>query len=232
MALTFTTAQAALLRSANIKARLFTTWYMDTGTYFYCDDVYDMAYDGNVYIGANAIASAGDIKTGSGGMTAESVTLSIDGARLNEAGMDDPAELFQMILGLPLANRRVDLSLGLGYPDDQEVTLMIPLYQGKINSARLVEQAMTFGDPSASQTQSTLEIVLDSWAARYNWVAGRTRTHEDQHEIDPDDDFFSFVNDNLRAESTLYWGKKSPEGVNTTQSTQQIVQTYGTTSFR
>lgn len=232
MALTFTTAQAALLRSANIKARLFTTWYMDTGTYFYCDDVYDMTYDGDVYIGANAIASAGDIKTGSGGMTAESVTLSIDGARLNEAGMDDPAELFQSILGLPLANRRVDINLGLGYPDDQEVTLMVPLYRGKINSARLVEESMTFGDLSSAQTRSILEIVLDSYAARYGWVVGRTRTHEDQHAIDPDDDFFSFVNDNVRAESTLYWGKKTPEGINTPQTNQQIVQSYADNFFR
>ncbi len=210
MALTFTEEQATLLRSANIKARLFTTWYMDSGTYFYCDDVFDMTYDGDVYVGANAIASAGDIRSGNGGATSESVTLTIDGARLNDAGVDDPAELFQAILGLPLANRRVDLSLGLGYPDDQEVTLMIPLYRGKINSARLIDDPVPFGDSAGSQTKSSLEIVLDSYAARYNWVVGRTRTHEDQLEIDPEDDFFSFVSDNLRAESTLYWGKKNP----------------------
>ncbi len=218
MARQLTTEQRTLLRSGNIKARLFTTWWMDDATYRYCDDTFDMEFGGDTWVGANALASASDIRSGAGGFAAESVTLILDGTRLFNSGFSDPAAFFQMIMALPLANRRVDLELALGWPDQQEVLFLAPLYSGKINHTRLVDPGMAFGDPSADQTQSSLEIVLDSLAARYRWVNGRMRTHEDQLNIDPEDHFFSYVSDNIRAESTLYWGKKTPEGALAIQS--------------
>lgn len=211
MARTFTTEQQALLRSSHIQARLLTTWYMDDGEYRFCDDVYDLTYNGYTWIGANAIAECTDIKANSQGFAAESVTISIDGTRLYEAGVSDPAEFFQLIFGLALTNRRVDIELGLMGSDDVNPTLVIPLYAGKINYPRLVDPQMALGGTDSPHPR--LEIVLDSLAARYQWVTGRTRSHEDQLEIDPTDQFYSFVFDNLRAEQTIYWGKKAPEGI-------------------
>lgn len=213
MARTFTTEQRALLRAPELKVRLLTTWWMDAGEYRFCDDVQDIMWDGETYIGANALAAATDVKSASNGWAAESVTVTIDGTRLSQAGMSDPAAFFQTILALPLANRRVDISVGLMTPADENPVMVIPIYAGKINNPKLIDPAKTFGAADGSTTQTKLEITLDSLAARYQWITGRTRSHEDQLEIDPTDMFFSFVQDNVRSESTLYWGKKAPEGI-------------------
>jgi hypothetical protein len=209
MARNFSSDQQALLRSDALSIRLLTTWTMDGGTYYYCDDVRDLTYGGNTYIGANALASATDIKSAANSFAAESVTITIDGTRLFEAGVTDPGIFFQSILSLPLANRRVDIALGIMGPADENPVLVIPMYAGKINNAKIIDPARNIADVGNPQ-QSKLEIVLDSLAARYKWIVGRTRTHEDQLEIDPTDQFFAFVHANLQNESTLYWGKKAP----------------------
>lgn len=214
MARTLNDDQRALLRAPNIKARLLTTWWMDDGTYRFTDDVNDIVFGSDTWIGASAIASAADIKSASAGWAAESVTLTIDGTRLGQSGFTDPAAFFREILTIPLANRRVDIDLGLAYEDSQVITLVCPLYAGKINNAKVTDPRMDFGPgSSSSRPASKLEIQLDSLAARYNWVVGRTRSHNDQLNIDPTDYFFSFVQENVLNEATLYWGKKAPDGV-------------------
>lgn len=212
MARTFTEAQKELLRSSALQARLMTTWWLDDATYRFSDDVYDFTYGGNTWIGANALASATDIKANQSGWAAESVTLTVDGTRLYQAGFTDPAGLFRTIIDLPLTNRRVDIELGLMAIGEVNPTLVIPLYAGKINYPRIVDPPKNFERPGEA-THSKMEFVLDSLAMRYQWVVGRTRSHEDQLEIDPTDQFFSFVHDNIRNEQTLYWGKKDPDGI-------------------
>lgn len=212
MARNFSDDQRALLRSDVIRARLLTTWYMDGGTFFYCDDTQDLVWNSNTFIGANALASATEIRSASAGWAAESVTITVDGTRLGEAGMTDPAIFFAAIFALDLSNRRVDIDLALMGEADENPVLVFPLYAGKINNAKLTDPARQVTDIGTAQ-QSKLEIVLDSLAARYQWIVGRTRTHEDQLEIDPTDLFFSYVHDNMQNEQTLYWGKKAPTGI-------------------
>lgn len=225
MARNFTTEERELLRSDSLQARLLTTWWMDSGTYRFCDDVFNLDYGGFTWIGANALFAATDIKATSG-WAAESVTITIDGQRLFQAGAD-PASFFQNILAADLHNRRVDIELGLMPMNVQNPVLVIPLYSGKINHPRLVDPKRDLS--GASEGASRLDIVLDSLALRYQWVVGRTRSHEDQLEIDPTDHFFSFVSDNLRAEQNLYWGKKAPDGINAGRDAVQgaLNQFYG-----
>lgn len=212
MARNFSDDQRALLRSSVLRARLLTTWYMDGGTFYYCDDTQDLTWNSNLFIGANALASATEIRSAASGWAAESVTITVDGTRLGEAGMTDPAIFFAAIFALDLSNRRVDIDLALMGETDENPVLVFPLYAGKINNAKLVDPNRAVTDIGVAQ-QSKLEIVLDSLAARYQWIVGRTRTHEDQLEIDPTDMFFSFVHDNMQNEQTLYWGKKAPAGI-------------------
>lgn len=212
MARNLTTAQRTMLRSGSIKARLLTTWYMDGGTYRYCDDVQDLTDGTNTWIGANAIASAADVKSGSG-FSSEQLDIIIDGTRIYASGAD-PAAFFQAILDLPLVNRRVDFALGIAYPDDTVLGLVLPLYAGKISNVKLVDPQMTLEQLAAQGYQfppSKLIITLDSLSVRYQWVSGRTRDHQDQLAIDPTDMFFSFVQNNLD-QGTLYWGKATPNG--------------------
>jgi len=207
MALTLTSDQRTLLRSSNLKLRLLSTWYMDSETARFCDDIDDLTINGNTWIGANALASATEIKSGNSGMAAEPVKLIIDGTRLLASGFTDPAGFFRAILDEPLSNRLVDLDIAVGYSDAEAYILQLPLFAGKINNARLVDSATQLG--SQEESQPKLEMTLDSLAMRYSWITGRIRSHQDQLEIDPTDNFFSHTHNNIRNEQLLFWGKKT-----------------------
>lgn len=88
------------------------------------------------------------------------------------------------------------------------MNLIVPMAALKINNARLIDEDMSFESPD-QPVVARLEIVMDSLAARYSRAPFRTRSHEDQLEIDPTDLFYSFTVDSQNTEKTLYWGKKS-----------------------
>jgi hypothetical protein len=212
MARDFTAPQRALLRSADIKVRLLSTWWLDDATYRFCDDVEDLTDGTYTWIGASALFSATDIRSGAN-MAAEPVTLTVDGTRLHQSGFTDPAGLFREVVGYLKPNRRVDLAVGAMYPDQQQVQLVLENYAGKINNAKIVDPKVELNDLTSSSAQRpmpTLTVTLDSLALRYQWSTGRTRSHNDQLEIDPADMFYSFVSDSIRNEGILYWGKKAP----------------------
>lgn len=212
MARILTAPQRALLRSPSVAARALITFHMDSGDYLYCDDVNDITDGTSTWIGASALAACSDIRSSSG-FSAEQVTITLDGTRMQESGFPDPAAFFQIVLGLPLHNRRVDLAYGLGYPESNTILLVLPAYAGKINNAKVVAPAINFDSlPGGSdQTpQQNLQIILDSLTVRYTWITGRTRSNADQQEIAPGDTFFQYVGDAVLNESTLYWGKKNP----------------------
>lgn len=213
MARTFTTPEKALLRAPAIKGRLLTDWYLDSGTFHFCDDVEDLTDGVTTWVGASILGVVSDIKSAAQ-FAAESVTLQVDGTRLNISGFTDPADLFRGILALPLHQRRVDFSWGLMYPDVQDITLKIPIYAGKINNVKMTYPQVTFDTSGIAQpSPGVLTVTLDSLAARYSRVTGRTRSHSDQLEIDPTDTFFEFVvaSDN---DKTLFWGKSNPNNSN------------------
>lgn len=219
MARDLTPPQRALLRSDRLRVNLLSTWYMDEGTFRYSDSVDDLTWtdegESVIWIGANALASSTEIKSGSAGFSSESITLTIDGTRMSQAGFPDPAAFFQVILALPLANRRVDLQMAFSSMESENVQFVQPLYAGKINNVKLIDSRFDFesmGSGDIEQPKTRLEVELDSLAARYQWVSGRVRSHQDQLELDPSDMFFSYVQENIRGERSLYWGKAGPGG--------------------
>lgn len=211
MALTFTTAELALLQSGSFKARLFTTWFLDAGTFYFCDDVEDQTDGVNTYVGASALLSCTDIKSGSG-FSAEPITLVVDGTRILASGFPDPAQLFRDILSYKLHQRRVNFSLALAEINSPTYTLIRTIYAGKINNARLVYPKMQTPietGQATPPTPGTLEITIDSLAARYSRVTGRTRSHNDQLELDATDLFYQYTQDTV-LNTTIYWGKTNP----------------------
>ena len=203
----FTAAQKQLLRSGSVVANLLATFYLDAGTYRFCDDV-DNLYNGfDTYLGANSLAESVEITSGSD-MAAERVTLRCDGQRMTQAGIPDPAAVLAQMMDYLHQQRRVDLALGLRYPDQAEINITIPIYAGKINHLMLVDPELS--QDATSAEPGYLDIVLDSLAVRYGRAAFRTRSHQDQLEIDPEDNFYSFVQDAANTEYTLYWGKDAP----------------------
>lgn len=203
----FTSEQRAMLRSEAVSANLLLTFYLDEGIFRFSDDVVDLYNGSHTYIGANALAGQVEIKSGKD-LAAESVTIRCDGQRMTEAGIEDPAKVLSEMLDYLHQQRRVDMALGLRYPDQRQINLTIPLLAAKINNCVLVDPSID--QESEEQISGYLDINLDALASRYSRATFRTRSHADQHEIDPDDDFFSFTQDASNAEQTIYWGKASP----------------------
>jgi hypothetical protein len=183
------------------------------GAYRFCDEMsgFDLKDGTNTWVGANAFAEASEIRMTSE-MQAEQVTLLLDGNRLSQAGVADPARVLSDILGYIYQQRRVDYAFAFRYSYSNQINMIVPAYAGKINSARLIDREMDFPGEGRTRTVTYLEIVLDSLAARYNRATFRLRAHNDQLEIDPTDMFYSFTVDVTMNERTLYWGKKSPFG--------------------
>lgn len=215
MARSFTTEQKALLRSPDLQMNMLITFYLDEGTYRFCDEAsgFDLTNGVDTWIGANALAEASEIRSSSD-LQAEGVTLTLDGNRMAQYGVDDPARVLRDILGYLYQQRRVDYALGFRYSYSNELNLIIPAYAGKINSARLVDKEI--GGPEeegGSTTSSSLEITLDSLAMRYRRASNRTRSHEDQLEIDPTDMFYSYTVNIAVNERSVFWGRDAPYGI-------------------
>lgn len=214
MSRALTVHQRALLRSPDLHINALATFYLDEGTYRFCDDVtgFDLYYAPKAwtFIGANAFSEAAEIRSGRE-LSAEPVTLKIDGNRMAQAGVDDPARVLRDIMGYLHRQRRVDYALGFRYAYEKDINLIIPCYAGKINNIRLVDGGIPFGE-EAPRAHGVLEITLDSLAMRYNRASHRIRSHSDQQELDPTDQFYSHTTDILVNEASLYWGRKAPNG--------------------
>jgi hypothetical protein len=211
MARGFDTTEKALLRSPDLAVNLLATFHLDEGVFRFCDELtgFDLSDGTNTYIGANAFAEAIEIRMTSD-MQAESVTIVLDGNRMTQAGVADPARVLSDILGYLYQQRRVDFAFGFRYSYSSSINMVVPAYAGKINSARLIDESVDYSDSSDFRTSSKLEIVLDSLAARYNRSTNRLRAHNDQQEIDPTDMFYSFTVDVAMNERSIYWGKAAP----------------------
>lgn len=206
---TLTAPQKALLRLPALKVRVLTTWYLDEGTYRFCDDIYDLTDGVDTWIGANALSNNLEVQSGRD-LAAEPITLTIDGNRMTQAGIKDPAYVLRDMLTYLHHQRRVDFAFGFAEVDSEEIGLVIPAAAVKINNARLVDVQLDALQRDLVVPQ--LIITLDSLAARYNRTTNRTRSHNDQLEINPADMFFSFVADAAVTEKSLYWGRKAPRG--------------------
>ncbi len=228
MARALTAPQKALLRSPDLQMNVLATFYLDEGTYRFCDEVagYDLTDGVNTWIGANALAEAAEIRS-SQDLQAESVTLVLDGNRMAQYGIDDPARVLSDIMGYLYQQRRVDYSFAFRYSYSNTINLIIPAYAGKINSVRLIDKEIGY-DTDGSRVNSQLEIVLDALALRYRRATNRTRSQEDQLEIDPTDQFYSFTVNIAVNEKSIYWGKDAPFA----SARSNNIQSVDTTGFR
>ena len=201
----FTAPQLALLASSSLHANLLVAFYLDEGTYRFCDDVVNLSDGTNTWTGASALVSDIEFQSGTG-LAAEPVTIVCDGQRMAQSGISDPARVLSDMLGYLHRQRRVDTFIGLRAVTSETLNIVLPITALKINNVRLIDQRI---DPiGSSETSSKLIITLDSLAARYGRSSFRSRTNEDQHEIDASDNFFSMVESTAQTERVLYWGKE------------------------
>lgn len=211
MSRAFSSYQRQILRSGAFKLRLLVTFWLDEGVTRFCDDIEDLRYGDELYIGSSALASCTDIKSG-GGLVAEPVTIVLDGTKVDALGPINTQALFRDVLRLKLHQRRVDIAIGVSPITQFDIMFKKPVYAGKINNARLVDAKLNFDTSPGQPSTENLEIVLDSLAARYNRTTNRTRSHADQQQIDPTDKFYSFVQGLVQTQQNIYWGKADPSG--------------------
>jgi hypothetical protein len=209
MARALTTEQKNLLRSSELAVHTLATFFLDSGTYRFCDDVHDLSDGTNTYIGASALAGGVEVRAARP-LASEPLTLIIDGNRMSQFGISDPAAVLRDMLDELIHQRRVNLALGFHYNYNQDINLVIPIYAGKINYAKLIDAELSLTEDKP--VEAKLEIVIDSLAMRYTRATFRTRSHNDQLEIDTTDNFYSFVADAAQNEKRLYWGKDAPYG--------------------
>lgn len=93
----FTTEQKALLRAQSLRVRVLMTFFLDEGTFRFCDDAVSTTSGADTYIGAGALASKLEIRSGRD-LAAEPITLTLDGNRMVQAGIADPAKVLREIL--------------------------------------------------------------------------------------------------------------------------------------
>src|ERR1044071_1466823 len=125
MARTLTSDQKALLRSPDLKCNALATFYLDEGTYRFCDDVWDLTDGVNTYIGAAAFAEPVEIRSAKD-LAAEPITLNVDGMRMAQYGVQDPARVLHDILGYLYQQRRVDYAFGFRYSYSKDLNLIVP----------------------------------------------------------------------------------------------------------
>jgi uncharacterized membrane protein YgcG len=115
-----TSDMRALLRSPAIRMRLLMTFFLDEGTYRFCDDIVDVTDGTNLWIGAGALGGQIEMRSGRD-LSAEPITLTLDGNHLTQAGVQDPAKVLRDMMNYLYMQRRVDLAFGFSYLDTTDM---------------------------------------------------------------------------------------------------------------
>lgn len=205
MAIALTAEQRALLRSNAVAVRALIDFHMDSGRYSFWDGDGEVAFEGQTYIPCGAFGEISSISLGQD-LGAEGVVVKLNGTKMQEASPDplDPAALFGTIEAENYQLRRVDIRFVFFHAETGEHILVMKRYAGFIDQIRQEEE---IGDNGA--ITAWLIINLESIVRRYGTRLGRTRSHDDQQNIYPDDTFFKFTAPSIAQQGVLFWGRDS-----------------------
>ena len=200
MSRNFTQQQIDLLKG-NVDVRTLVTFFFDSGTLYFAEDIKDVIWNGNSYVGAYGVADVEALDSGKD-MVSEGIKIIVDGSRMTKAGIEDPGAIFSSVLDEPYMHRRVVIDFAFLPTNSNLVSFVVQAYVGRIVDMR-VERPFS-GD-------ANLVISLESVESRYADILNRVRSDEDQQAIFPGDKFFSFTTEVLLNEGKLFWGKKGPK---------------------
>lgn len=209
MAVTLTADQRAALRSGAIAIRVLVDLYLGSGRYSFWDGVQHMTLDGQQYLAAGAFASISTISFGQD-LGADGVEIVFDATRLLEASPEpfDPAALLATIHDEAYHQRRIDIRFAFFNAETGEQVLTLRRFGGLIDQIEIRDAPPSDDGPGGAH----MVIRCESVARRYGRREGRVRSHEDQTEIWPGDDFFKFTQATITAERRIIWGRRPPGG--------------------
>lgn len=202
MSISLTTQQRADLRKYDLAIRALARFDLDapTGTFGLWDGDGSVEYDGVTYDAAGSVADISPLP-GTVGTGAEGIVITLDGARLGAAGVEDPAAVLASIQDEQIRNRRFTLYLALFDRDSGANLLTLERWGGLMDTAHhIVEPGRNV----------RLEIRIESFSLLMHQVHARTRSHADQLNLAAGDDFFKYTASASAGLATLYWGQKAP----------------------
>ncbi|MDX2277711.1 MAG: hypothetical protein NW206_19850 [Hyphomonadaceae bacterium] len=205
MALALTTAQRNALRSGPLALYLCCDLELDSGTERFWDGPEDATIDGDTFLAIGAFASASSVSMGldlGGG----GVELMLDATKLLDAAANptDPAYFLSTIISNGgYRQRPMHLYYSFWNASTGLHILQVRAFTGLIDQMTILQRPGADG-----RGQAILKVACESLTLRYGTRVGRVRSHADQQEIWPGDDFFKFCAGSVAQERNLDWGKE------------------------
>lgn len=206
MAITLTADERAALRRGAVGVRALIDLYFTSGRYSFWDGDVIWNFEGQNYVPISEFGEISPISLGQD-LGAEGIEIVVNGTRLVEAaGGTDPGALFGTIELEAYQMRRVEIRLAFFDIETGALLFLRRRYTGIIDQIRHEERRVESG-----AMNMFLVVGVESLARRYGTRLGRTRSHEDQQEIYPGDEFFKFTMASGATRPALVWGRKSAQ---------------------
>lgn len=208
MPIALTDDEKAALRRGSIAIRTLIDFHFDSGRYSFWDGEFHWeAEPGVTYLAVSDFGEVSSVGMGQD-LGAEGITLRLNGTKLIEASpdADDPGAFFGMIEEENYQQRRTDVRFAFFDIDTGALLFTKRRYAGLVDQMRQLEEI----NEQFTAAEQWLVIALESMARRYMVRSGRTRSHEDQREIDATDDFFKFTAPSVAKQGNIWWGRRPP----------------------
>jgi hypothetical protein len=192
-----------------VAIRVLVDLYLGSGRYSFWDGHQHASLDGQTYLAAGAFSTISGISFGQD-LGADGVEITFDASRLLAASTEpfDPAALLATVHDEAYHQKRVDIRFAFFDAETGALVLTVRRFGGIIDQIEIRET------PGGDEGPGSAAMIIrcESVARRYGRREGRTRSHEDQTEIWPGDDFFKFTQSTVASERRLIWGRKPTAG--------------------
>lgn len=180
------------------------SFYIDDGPYHFWNGPGTKEIGGTTYLsigGFGYVSAVGH----SADMAASGIEFVLDATRLLKASnnLADPGNwLASVIANGGYRQRRMSMAYSLW-----NANTGAHLFQRRAFTGVIDQMAVRY-DPNPEKGMGNLKLIVrcEAITLRYGQRLGRIRSHEDQREIDPDDDFYKFCTGSIIRERSLQWG--------------------------
>lgn len=221
--ITLTETQLNTLRYG--PAALFTcvSLFIDDGPYHFWNGPSNHDIDGTTFLSIGAFGWATAVGHSSD-MAASGIELVLDATRILKAANDetDPGLwVATVIANGGYRQRRMNMAYSIWNADTGEHVMQRRTFTG------VIDQMAIRYDPSPENGLGACKLIVrcEAITLRYGQRLGRIRSHEDQREIAPTDDFYKFCTGSVIRERTLQWGKAGGSAGAPTQDSFGLIDT-------
>lgn len=207
MAVPLTSGQRDALRSGPLALYLCVDLFLDGGTQRFWDGPENAVISGDSYLSIGAYAGASVVSQGAD-LGGNGIELTLDATKLLGAAADvsDPAYFLSTIISAGgYRQRPMRLSFSFWNADTGAHILQLRKFTGVIDQMQIDDKPAT----GSGEGRALLVIKCESLTLRYGQRTGRVRSHADQQEIWPGDDFFKLCAGSVATERSLNWGHKA-----------------------